>query len=115
MKVISSMEKRMVEVRSNTKMEMFMMDNGIKARSTVLVVIFKIKMTDSMKVFGEKDNTVVKRLQNSKHHFNFSDFNKFTRLSFILLTLFIKIFFLFRIFLLSFMTDDISMLVNIIS
>jgi hypothetical protein len=58
MKVILSMEKRMVEERSNTKMEMFTTVNGTKAKSTVLVVIFKIRMTDFTKVFGEEGNIV---------------------------------------------------------
>jgi hypothetical protein len=58
MKVILSMEKRMVEERFNTKMEMFTMVSGTKGKSMVLVVILKTKMIDFTKVFGEEGNIV---------------------------------------------------------
>ena len=105
----------MAEERFNTKMEMFTKVSGTKGKSMALVVILKTKTMDFSKVFGEEGSIVDKRLRSNKILFNFFDFNKCTRLSFILFILFIKVFFLFRVFLFCFKADDISVLIDIIS
>ena len=109
MKVSSSMGRKMVEEKYFIRMVINSKGNGIKEKSMGLDDTLIFEMTVFSKVFGVKENIVVKKAIINSSLFNFHDINNNNFQSFIFL-------FLLTLFtLLSLMPDNITILIYIIS
>jgi hypothetical protein len=75
MRVIISIGKKMVEVRLNMRMVIFMKGSGTMDKYMGSDAIPNIKMTVYIKVFGEKDNIVANTIINSRLLLIFFDLN----------------------------------------